>query len=1130
MRIVSYTILSLFFFLALIVGVLESGPGKILAQKIFQSALARSGIQVETGSLSGRFPQELHLTQVEVKGVAGKNISIDTLDVDISLLRLLKKELCITRLAADGIRYTDAEPNSAAPSKRSSFTLNVESFSLTHLELPEEVNVTGRLKIKPKTAFIHFTATRPDFPDAGVEVTAFERRDGELELHVDLATPTLAAVKPWIAVDAEGPLALQFYAKGRLDAFTGKFSGKFDAKQLPIDELNNKEWTFRGKFHKKKNGQLFLRNLLASLRNLRLKGSAELSDSYAFEHARIQLQTELHGRLFATADVTKTDTGFLVDATGKMEKLTVEPYTAENLRAAFKGRLVDRAFKGEANLSAHFLGADWELSSPISYRKEDAIQLEKISVSSPLLHAVGDLVYRSDELFVGTIDASKIDLQIIRRLYPEIDLYGQASGHLILNANEAQTLHLQLDGQEVYLGPAYASSSSLTLDWEPNYKIALSAALGCAKYEQFFIDSATFETIPQNGTHPFHLRVNGTLKDPMNGSIDGAWKIENGALDVMVRNGSGQMLGYPVQLSNPTSIRWSPTSFSCSQFALSIADATASIEIDAKPDNIDAQILLDRIPLDFLSINPLNVAVTGRMSLNAAFKERNRLVQGEIAAQIEDLKVQVPGEYGALLAFGELRGKFDRERLQLKGGLEVRNHPLLSLDLDLPIHFHLWPLEVAPLKEKDAFAHVVFDGRIEDFLDFFNLGTHRFEGHCNTDMTLRGTLAAPRLDGHCAIEHGRYENYYTGTELIDCKALIDAEGKNVLLRSFTAQDVPKTGKLEATGTLSLADPFPFHIDAVLDRLHVAQIDFVAAQATGLLNLTGDLHSAQANGKVEIVQCNMTIPDALTQQPPDLAVLYKNAPHPIAHSPESTNHYPLLLNLDVSAPKNVTIKGRGLESEWKGNFHLGGTFTSIAPKGKLELVSGQFVFASRSFNLTEGALSFLGKEREMPHLDIAGEMSEKGVAITARLRGPLNRPQLTFRSTPPLPLNSILSYLLFGEDISDLDGFQALQLAATVASLAGQGPDILETTRKTLGVDRLRLVSTPSSDDESSDTLAIQIGKYVAKGVIVSVTQGAEDSSTNISIEVDIGAGFFFQAESQQLQEQGKFSLKWNRNY
>ena len=193
-----------------------------------------------------------------------------------------------------------------------------------------------------------------------------------------------------------------------------------------------------------------------------------------------------------------------------------------------------------------------------------------------------------------------------------------------------------------------------------------------------------------------------------------------------------------------------------------------------------------------------------------------------------------------------------------------------------------------------------------------------------------------------------------------------------------------------------------------------------------------------------------------------------------------------------------------------------------------MIQGEFNFSSRSFKLSDGSLTLSGKEHQLPYLNIAGSMETKGILITARLKGPLNDPQITLQSSPPLPLGSIMSYLLFGQDISEIGGFQALQIATSLASLAGAGPDVMENTRKSLGVDRLRVITDPTG--EGGETVALQVGKYVSKGVLVSFTQGTEESSTNISVEIELKDNFVFQIESDQRQEQGKFTLKWNLNY
>ncbi len=339
------------------------------------------------------------------------------------------------------------------------------------------------------------------------------------------------------------------------------------------------------------------------------------------------------------------------------------------------------------------------------------------------------------------------------------------------------------------------------------------------------------------------------------------------------------------------------------------------------------------------------------------------------------------------------------------------------------------------------------------------------------------------------------------------------------------------GQFTAEGQISVRpeDLFPFRFDASFDHLNFVQIDLVNAAANGKIHIQGNRTSAVAKGNIDIIKTELTIPDHIPRPLPNLQVVYRNATHPVP-APESIAYkpYPLFLELHVSTPEKIAIAGRGLNSEWMGDFDIGGTYSSITAKGKLELENGEFVFGGKTFKLSEGSLSFSGKEHEMPNINIAGSIDQKGVTITARMKGPLNSPQITFQSVPPLPLSSIMSYLLFGQKIGEISGFQALQLATSIASLAGQGPDIMENTRKALGLDRLRIIANPT--EEGGETLALEVGTYVTEGVIVSLSQGAEDSSTNISIEVEIKDNFSFMAESQQQTEQGKFSLKWYVNY
>ena len=141
-----------------------------------------------------------------------------------------------------------------------------------------------------------------------------------------------------------------------------------------------------------------------------------------------------------------------------------------------------------------------------------------------------------------------------------------------------------------------------------------------------------------------------------------------------------------------------------------------------------------------------------------------------------------------------------------------------------------------------------------------------------------------------------------------------------------------------------------------------------------------------------------------------------------------------------------------------------------------------------------------------------------------LEGPLTSPKLSFQSSPQMPTSSLLAQILFNKDISEISAVQALQVAQKVISLSGNsGPDILEKIRRIIGIDRLTLITSENDPGK----ISLQIGKYLMRGVLLTISQGAE--SRNVSVEVDLRKGIKFQAEYNE-EQQGKFSLKWHHHY
>ncbi|MFN2258549.1 MAG: translocation/assembly module TamB domain-containing protein, partial [Parasphingopyxis sp.] len=91
---------------------------------------------------------------------------------------------------------------------------------------------------------------------------------------------------------------------------------------------------------------------------------------------------------------------------------------------------------------------------------------------------------------------------------------------------------------------------------------------------------------------------------------------------------------------------------------------------------------------------------------------------------------------------------------------------------------------------------------------------------------------------------------------------------------------------------------------------------------------------------------------------------------------------------------------------------------------------------------------------------------------------------------------LLSRLLFGTSITNLSAFEAIQLAAAVASLQGGGGgglDPINALRDAIGLDRLRIVPADPAEDRGT---AIAAGFYITRRLYAEVISDGQGYSAS----------------------------------
>ena len=122
---------------------------------------------------------------------------------------------------------------------------------------------------------------------------------------------------------------------------------------------------------------------------------------------------------------------------------------------------------------------------------------------------------------------------------------------------------------------------------------------------------------------------------------------------------------------------------------------------------------------------------------------------------------------------------------------------------------------------------------------------------------------------------------------------------------------------------------------------------------------------------------------------------------------------------------------------------------------------------------------------------------------------------------------MLSRILFGSSVTDLNATEAIQLAASLNTLRGGGGGLnpLGKLRSATGIDRLRIVG---ADEATGRGTALSAGKYITKNIYVEIITDAR-GFTATQLEVALSRAL------SVLSQTGSFggssvSVRYSKDY
>lgn len=418
---------------------------------------------------------------------------------------------------------------------------------------------------------------------------------------------------------------------------------------------------------------------------------------------------------------------------------------------------------------------------------------------------------------------------------------------------------------------------------------------------------------------------------------------------------------------------------------------------------------------------------------------------------------------------------------------------------------------------------VNWQGDISRLLALLPESDHLADGAAKVDVRIGGTWSDPAMTGSASIANARYENLLSGTQLNSIGLDVSFNDAGAGKFSLSALG-PEGGTVKGDGEIVLIGPDKgADIRIAMRRLVAMRRDEVRAVVGGDTRLTWDGERVKVHVRkvLERVDVFLAAPDL---PPSVVAIDLERDRDRVEEKQEDTGPgLPVDLDIQVSSPGQFFVRGRGLESEWRGDLIVTGTAGDPVIRSRFEAVRGSLALLGRDFRLDKGELGLDESFKPAFRIELVRETPD----VTGRIivSGSPAKPDIAFSSEPELPPDEVLPRILFDKAKQSLSPLEAVNLAQGIRTLTNGKPGTTDRIREAVGLDVLRFEEGDSEDSAG----AVSVGRYVREGVYVGAKKSVDSDAGSVVVEIDILPNVKVDAEVGQSGG-GSTGITWEKKY
>lgn len=379
-------------------------------------------------------------------------------------------------------------------------------------------------------------------------------------------------------------------------------------------------------------------------------------------------------------------------------------------------------------------------------------------------------------------------------------------------------------------------------------------------------------------------------------------------------------------------------------------------------------------------------------------------------------------------------------------------------------------------------------------------------GRLDANLDIRGSLEAPRFQGHLQLAELRARLTRFGTRITRGELRLQGSGSGVRITGQVHD--AKNGTLHVEGTLQRASNW--RLDAKIKGSHFHASNMPEAKVA----VSPDL-AVSVRGHVVTLNGSVTVPTAEIRPPhfsgaiapsPDLVIVGGNGKRALP--------WTLVTTLHIRLGDHVRFQGYGLSARIGGELTLHDQPRKLTTAaGELKILDGEYKAYGQDLTIEHGRLLFSGGQVANPGLDIRAIRKVGSVTAGLQVNGTLRSPRLQVFSDPPMTQTNALAYLLFGHGMEQTTGSEqsTVNHAANALGIAG-GTFLVKAIGKQVGVDTVS-VENASPYEVNARQASLFLGKYLSPRLYVSYGIGIYEPINLLRIRYTLSRRWALEAES-----------------